>query len=840
MSSARTIQVEQALYGDDRGGHALLASSGVDAVSTEIVHRLDLPDTAPPGVEWSPFLRGFPYGDRYVLSRTFHDTGASRGGMVFSHALLAPLDDMMESPNLEPLLGLFATSHRQRPDVTTAQVVCAETRTRQASDLIEIAEALVSSDRFPIVRLGNIGFDDLIVALWANLLPGIRRNFAFRLSFDPRDLVETPIPTLVCTPVGMAARWSQHTVIRSGGRREPDSLAAAILSCRGKADPLIEFMQEKGVEPTTFSDLRLVEKAYRFDVGEPTLDRRVSVARLIERLSPDSDIGVSGKDVVIRRLCDVLIGAGAEEILRLRNLKLSAFPSPSRIWNEIERWVAENRFAQGQDTEMLTILKDATTSDAAVQEWRNAILKGLAIAAGAPKRSFARAFWRWLQVHPQVVAAVSHHVPMGSKVEERLATAAPRNLDEEAAESVIAFALSRGWLRLHGATLSASCSTSNAAKRQLSVDTDQSFVEGLQFALGRAKPTELVECALEIEDPRIARLAGDAVARDPSLLRLVDMTTSKAQAMWREALTIEPECWRGPKDPESAFRSILDGLLNGGDTDASLIERLSITPVADIGTYPSRPKVWSHVVGVARQNLLARTAIGWLQKAASVGVPFVPEYHLEAAILEDEGLEQTFDTLIPESVGTVVRIVTALGRYDQEKFLCLLSKTTTRSTSIAVLDAEVIGRLAMERQWEHVAADLVGKYKTGRLDLKPGLRACCELLDFWERFVLGLSPVSEREKWKGFEELAVLLYPSGPDELELWERAGGDGADLSIGRDGRTRWRRTVSNIRNGRGPTPAALLAAMMEDFPNNERIPHLAGDGVFGRGGPDVSHDE
>ena len=90
------MQIEQALYGECRGGHSLLASSGDRAVSTGIVQRLDLPDTAPPGVEWSPFLRGFPYEDQYVLSRTFHDTGASRGGMVFSHALLAPLDEIGE------------------------------------------------------------------------------------------------------------------------------------------------------------------------------------------------------------------------------------------------------------------------------------------------------------------------------------------------------------------------------------------------------------------------------------------------------------------------------------------------------------------------------------------------------------------------------------------------------------------------------------------------------------------------------------------------------------------------------------------------------------------------
>ena len=202
------MQIEQALYGEYRGAHSLLAASGDDEVSAEIAQRLDLPDTAPPGVEWSPFLRGFPYRDRYVLSRTFRDTGASRGGMVFSHTLLARLDEIVETADLRPLLELFATSDRQRPHVATVELVRTEAQLPYASDLMGAAEALGMNGKLPVVRLGHIGFDDLVVALWARLLPGIRRGFAFRLSFDPRDLVEIPVPALVCTPQSMAARWS--------------------------------------------------------------------------------------------------------------------------------------------------------------------------------------------------------------------------------------------------------------------------------------------------------------------------------------------------------------------------------------------------------------------------------------------------------------------------------------------------------------------------------------------------------------------------------------------------------------------------------------------------------
>ena len=219
------MQIEQALYGECRGGHSLLASSGDDAVPAAIVQRLDLPDTAPPGVEWSPFLRGFPYKDQYVLSRTFRDTAASRGGMVFSHALLAPLDEIGEISDLRPFMKHLATSDQQRPDAATVQVDNTETELPQAEDLTDAAEALGTKAQLPVVRLGHVGFDDLVVALWAHLPPQMRRGFAFRLSFDPRDLLETPMPALVCAPRGMEARWSEYPVIRSAERREPGSLA---------------------------------------------------------------------------------------------------------------------------------------------------------------------------------------------------------------------------------------------------------------------------------------------------------------------------------------------------------------------------------------------------------------------------------------------------------------------------------------------------------------------------------------------------------------------------------------------------------------------------------------
>ena len=828
-SNVPDMQIEQALYGESRRGHSFLTSSGDNAVAIGLTQQLDLPDTAPPGAEWSPFLRGFPYQDRYVLSRTLHDTAASRGGMVFSHAVLAPLDELVQTPNLQPLLRLLVTSDGQRPAATTVRLPCTQTPAPHAIGLVDAAEALAATGTFPVVRLGHIGFDDLVVALWAHLPPEIRRGFAFRLSFGPTDLVEQPTPALVCTPHATAGRWSGYPVIRTATPHEPDSLAAAILSGHAGATPLIEFMQQMDIRPATFPALRLAEQAYQLDIGKPSLDRRVGLMRLIEKLSPDSDAGHAGKKRVAQRLCDALSEARAEEILRLRNLQLSAFPEPRRIWNALATWMAENSYDQDHDTQMLSVLKNATTSDAAVQEWRRAILNGLAAAARSAKSAFPKAFWRWTKIRPRIVSAVFPHVPADAGVEERLARATPRTLDQATATTLEPVALSRGWLRLHGTVLSASASPSDAARRQLAVDTDPSFLEGLRAALQRAKPAELVKCALDIDDPRMAPLAGEAVAKDAKLLIGVDLTPTAAQGIWREALAIEPASWQGPTDPAAAFHSILDRLLDGSQTDPILLEQLSDTPLADLGDYPRRPEVWSRIPEGARHRMLTKTANGWLKNAARGHGPTAPEQDLQTAILEDDELALTLEALIPNRAGTALRIVAALSRYDQQQFLRLLSTLMACTTSLATTDAENIGRVVLQRRWEEVAAYLLDQFKYGRRDLKPALRSCCDMFDWWDRFIHALVPISEFEKWECFQDLAVTLYPGGPDDEGLWERAGGNDADLSTGRDGRTRWRNALRKVRNGRGPTPSALLARMMNDFPHNERIPHLAGDPVF-----------
>ena len=311
-----------------------------------------------------------------------------------------------------------------------------------------------------------------------------------------------------------------------------------------------------------------------------------------------------------------------------------------------------------------------------------------------------------------------------------------------------------------------------------------------------------------------------------------DITALRAQAIWREALASDEKCWQAQADPVAAFHAILDHALDAGAVDSSLIDRLSHTPVADLVTYRRRREVWANIGDIGFSGLLAATAEGWLRHAARVGVPFVPEGPLQTAILASDKVEATLNGLDRPPLANAIGIVAALNEYGEQGFLRLIENVFLRTTALGTVEAQRIGSLVLERRWRAVAAALVAQCERGRVDVTPALRVCYDMLNVWDRFRLRLTPVSEVEKWEGLLELASELYPAGPDDGGLWERAGGNDADLPSKGDGRTRWRRAVRNIRNGRGPTPLVLLTRMSEDFPNNERIPNLADERLFGAG--------
>ena len=173
------------------------------------------------------------------------------------------------------------------------------------------------------------------------------------------------------------------------------------------------------------------------------------------------------------------------------------------------------------------------------------------------------------------------------------------------------------------------------------------------------------------------------------------------------------------------------------------------------------------------------------------------------------------------TVDARLSIVSAIPSFREEMFITCLNKLLRSVRMLSHTDSEQIGTLVASRRWDRAARYLSDRLADRRPDLMPGLRLCADLLNFYTRWMLGISKPSAAEKWNAFEKEARELYPSGPDSDELWSRAGGKNSDLpGRSQNGATRWCTALNSVRNGARPTARELLAVMSQDFPLNEKL--------------------
>ncbi|WP_323166071.1 effector-associated domain EAD1-containing protein [Pseudomonas bubulae] len=816
------MQVEQAVYGEIPGrGHGLRAVSPNTNIAVNIASKLDLPDSVPLGVQaWSPFVRGFPIDEHYILARTFLDLSASRGGMVLTHALIVSLDDMCELRSLAGLFGRLATSATDVPDsVVMFELDDTGSSDPPAADLIGVANALAAQGLTPVVRLGVEGFEHLVDSLWRNLWPALRRTFAFRLSFGPNDIVEQPIPMLVCTPEQLQARWAKHSIVKLDDQT-PKSESAKILC--GQRDPrlVLSLAKDLDLEVHTLRELNRLERLQTLLSGSDSFDGLLAAIRLADGLSIQPSLGASIKNKLIERFTALVPSADCKQLLLMRNLKLSGFFNTEPIWSAVEQLVSNLGFSDADDTNLMEMVATSFVEDIALPSWRAAVTAGLSAAARLDRPAIYQAAWRWVEHSNTSFAAVVGALPADTTTEQRLAKEVPRRIHATSSSALLSPLLKKHWLIAHGAALAATLPPNDATGQQLRVDKDIHHSAGLRSALRYATPSQMLECTLAHRDLRLVEMCAEQAMAHPQILFNICCKDITEQQVWAAALGKDSSLWNAPGDALSVRNTVLAQLAAGQPVDTGLLEILAKTPLADICTTSGRAHLWSLLPASQLDRYLQATATGWLEVAANGAVLNIPEAPLERAIMASSHLRSVLERRATP-IDRHLAIINVLPSFSEELFIAWLNNIPLKSAHILPHAAsEQLGVLITSRSWEHAAKHLAEKL-AHRPDIKPGLRLCADLLSFYTRWRLGISKLSPGEKWKAFEDEARELYPSGPDSDELWSRAGGKNAELQ-GRseNGRARWHNALISVRSGGSPSARDLLRIMRKDFPMNEKL--------------------
>ena len=85
------------------------------------------------------------------------------------------------------------------------------------------------------------------------------------------------------------------------------------------------------------------------------------------------------------------------------------------------------------------------------------------------------------------------------------------------------------------------------------------------------------------------------------------------------------------------------------------------------------------------------------------------------------------------------------------------------------------------------------------------------------------KPGTSKERWEQLAKIMSDLYPLGPTDQEIWRRAGGDLARISLSGTGRERWYRALQILSQGGGGAyiqEKSLITVALEDYPDHPNL--------------------
>ena len=825
--------VHHALFGDTDGRHGVISCSrDVDPLVEAIRARSDLAPDRPAHVTWETYTTGIRVEGVFAVMRTSPAPGASRPGMVLTHAAFLPIEDTVALDDIGRLLAVL-------PDVPRRDIVLAPTGLAASLPPVELPtdlhEALLTAvtkvgPSQPVGWIGSDGIEDAARAVWPLLAPDERATFSLSFAFSPKSVLtgsEAGL-ALVRTPEALRNRWLGHVIIdpQDPPGATPSATVAALLG-RDGGEEVRAVMEALGLVRPALRDHPVLEVAASyhsaFERGQAPPVAVQTLARAVGKLAPAPTQGEPLKTRIITALAD---GArSAEDLLGLRNLDLAPFADGDSVLDRAATsWLASALSdASGRAESDADVLREGLGSNAS-SDWARAVQRALGGALSSWRQSYATPVWRWWKEDASLVEEVLARVRPVSSADRDLVSAAPNDLPHPG--SLRSSARRHRTLLLHAHIVSEKTPTAAAFNAQIAADPEGTDPDAFDHIADRVGARETVLAAVESTDhEQIVALAGAAASQDPSALSDLDASDEGWRVVWASAVSHGAEVWEGVPTPADQRDALF---LHDDEPARTLLDAIADTEYADLLDHPERRRLWDRLPPKVRARFLDATARAWVARLEAGGdVEWDLEGRLAVVVFDPARNETLFD---PNRPGVVRLAVEAFGRspaLDETAFLDWIQRLAD-GPRLSKSDAVFLGSMIDQKRWKRAAGRILNKAEWTRRDFWDAVAQFTSLLNMWQRgvfhFKSGKHEVSESDWWVMLEGVAVDLLDTAPDLEYVWGKAGGKVADLRSSGTGKTRTTHAVSLVRKGKGMRPREFLGALQAEYPTNTKLKTLA----------------
>ncbi len=651
--------------------------------------------------------------------------------------------------------------------------------------------------------IGEASFDTAVERLWNVLGPTDRANLVFGLLFSPTSI---PYPigagsiALFLVPDVLRSRFEDAKVIDADRPPAPGATARAVLN----GDTTLA--EQLGITKPSLNQWRMltVVQGYLDRVESLGPDEVRSCAHLLGSLTAVADDGLDTKKRIGARLKAVSPNASFSHISACRNLPFDRLPRLTLV-GIVDLWTHEVFSDPNRLNDLGAAIASIETGGSS--EFENALRYSL--------RGGCLAVADNIVEHLQAAIVLGDQRSFSWLVDTTQSSIIDSSLAGTVGPGSAAWLHDEAQRHAMPETHAASCPNDDPLKAwEAHLGIVGHTAESRGRLASRCKPGQLVDAALHLGDRHLVGFAGAAAIVIPEALEPARPLNRNWRAVLASATAqgADPWTWMESEDVEPMLSAFLDGETNL----IPLVEALSANDTFHVLDFPRRSQVWTALNEPPRTSLLQRTALVATMRGVTSDAMESP---LIAACCSSANLGAAATRDINRAIDTLE----ALAQFCTAESAVAIARATALDGS-----SQRFGRIVAANRWTE-AARFLATNATRRADLRPAAHACRHLLSGWERFKLthgaGEIHPTSTEFSDGLLDVATTLYPIGPQDEELWERSGGNPADIPTSGTGRDQWTKAIRAIIDGATGAPSMkdLIDTMIDDYGGNQRLKKL-----------------